>query len=200
MTQHTIVYNYCSVPMRITTTVLEQTPKDNDTRVLDRLTITNLYTCWQWFVNLAGTPSLQLDGATIKKTVACTHEARDDAAISTAGVELPLDLPDNRWYQTGNFARGVCDGLLAELKDTNPYVITDLRIVGDPRLALWDRIGVQDTDATMLNTEVLIDGITTTVDVGCEQSLVVRPARNLWVIGGTGVGTGLGTTIMGSGT
>lgn len=201
VTQHTIRYNYCATTaLVVSTAITAQAPKGNgETHTVVRCTITNSSDTWLWFESLAGAPSLQLDGATISEATTQTYEVSDTAAIATAGVELPLDLTESPWHQTEGIASGIALGLLALLKDTNQYVITDLRITGDPRLALWDRIAVDDEDATKLDTEVIIDGITTTVDVGIDQSLVVRPAKDLWLIGGTGVGTGLGTTIMGSG-
>lgn len=165
------------------------------------VTLANISPYLLWLVDTGGVPDLTMSGTVIKKVDTEPVQVQDDAAIARRGGpgvgEAPLDVDDNPWRQDTPFAHGIAWALLATLRDEQ-LVFTDITIPGDPRLEDLDRIQVQDPDGLILDTPVLIEGIGDEFAPGSyDMSLVARPARDQWVLGGVGVGTPLGSTMMG---
>ncbi|MFF5228455.1 hypothetical protein [Dactylosporangium sp. NPDC000521] len=122
-------------------------------------------------------------------------EVRDQASIDEFNA-APLTVPDNPWIQTQGFALGVAWGLLGLLR-REQVVFEELEIPGDPRLEPLDRITIQDKNGLVLSTPLTVQQRTDVFEGGGYTSqLVARPSWDQWVLGGVGVGTPLGTTIL----
>lgn len=165
------------------------------------ITLTNVSPATLWLVDGGGIPDLILAGTVLKKVDTDPAQVQDDAAIARRGGpgvgEAPLEVDDNPWRQSEAFAYGIVWALLATLRDEQ-IVLTDITIPGDPRLEDLDRIQVQDPDGLVYDSPVLIEGIGDEFAPGSyDTSLVARPARDQWLLGGPGVGTPLGSTILG---
>jgi hypothetical protein len=165
------------------------------------ITLTNISPYLLWLVDTGGVPDLIMTGTALKKLDTDPVQVQDDAAIARRGGpgigEAPLDVDDNPYRQSMQLAYGVAYALLASLRDEQ-VVFTDITIPGDPRLEDLDRIQVQDPGGLVLDTPVLIEGIGDDFSPGSyDMSLVARPARDQWLLGGPGVGTPLGSTILG---
>jgi hypothetical protein len=165
------------------------------------ITVTNVTSGTLWLVDPSGVPYMILSGTAITKVDTDPVQVQDDAAIARRGGpgvgEAPLDVDDNAWRQSINFAYGIAYGLLAMLRDEQ-VVYTSITIPGDPRLEMLDRIRVQDPDGLVLDTPLLLEGVDDKFpDVGYDSELVGRPARDQWLLGAAGVGTPLGSTILG---
>lgn len=147
-----------------------------------------------WFVDNLGVPNLVISGTPLKQADSITATV-SDAASSTEFGPTPLDVDSNQWIQTSAYAYGTAYQLLALLRNEQ-YVVTDLSIIGDPRLEFLDRIRVQDPNGLVLDAELTIEGIDDDIQApGFDQSLVGRPARQQWIAGPAGVGTPIGTSI-----
>lgn len=130
----------------------------------------------------AGVPSMRLVGQAVKFqqdaiSTRMRSEATDSASITAFGVEQVLELPDNPFRQDVDAIDGLAQDLLAQLKDPKP-VLTDVPLVGDPRLQLGDRITLQDPDGLALSQDVHLSSVHTefTQDGGLGQTVNVRPA------------------------
>jgi hypothetical protein len=165
------------------------------------LTLENITSTTLWLVDTGGVPDLIMYGTVIKKADTDPVQVQDDAAIARRGGpgvgEAPLECDDNPWVQSMQMALGIGYGLLATLRDEQ-IVFTDITIPGDPRLEDLDRVRIQDPDGLVLDTPVLVEGVGDVFGPGrYDTSLIARPARDQWILGGPGVGTPLGSTMLG---
>jgi hypothetical protein len=160
------------------------------------LTARNITNTTLYLVDGSGVPYLILSGQPLK-----TEEPPDvevsDAASRTEFGDSPLDVTGNPWIQTEAFARGTAFQLLALLRDEQ-VVFDDIVIPGDPTLEPFDRIRLQDPTGLVLDTPLTLENVSDEfTNPGYESALVARPARGQWIAGGPGVGTPIGTTILG---
>ncbi len=161
------------------------------------VTILNRYYQPVWLLKLGDDVGFELLGDTVDQGDDGTYTCRDTDSITRFGAEYPLDVDSSRWAQTLPFARGQAHGLLMLLRGEQ-VVYTDLQIPGDPRLEPFDRLRVVDPDGLVLDTEVTTEGISDSFPgVGYDMSIVARPARDQWILGGVGVGTPVGDTLAG---
>lgn len=141
----------------------------------------------RYLVDASGEPSVHIVGrsVTTPDTGSAAPIATDDGSIAKYRYR-PLTVPDNRWRQTNSVAAGLAGDLLGELKVPRP-TIKNLRIVGDPRLQLGDRVGVEVLGSVGLNGDYWITGCRDEFDrtAGYQQVLVVRQATVvlLWDVG-----------------
>ena len=160
------------------------------------VTVTNLTGTVVFLADNTGELDLVLSAQVIERASPVTVEVRDQVSIDTYG-DSPLDVPANPWSQTRGWALGTAYGLLALLREEQ-VVFVDLEIPGDPRLEPLDRLTVQDRHGLKLDTEVTLQQRSDAIAGGRYNSqLVARPARDQWLLGGVGVGTPLGETIIG---
>lgn len=160
------------------------------------VTVTNLTASTVWLLDVNGDPDLTVTAQTIERASPVTVEVRDQASIDAYG-DSPLDVPQNPWSQTRGWALGRAYALLALLRHEQ-IVYTDIEIPGDPRLDPLDRLQVVDEHGLMLDTEVALLQRSDAISGGRYNStLVARPALDQWILGGVGVGTPLGETILG---
>lgn len=160
------------------------------------ITVTNLTGVPVFLSTFDGEPDLTLNAAAVSKQDGVPVEVRDQASIDEYDPS-PLDVPANPWFQTRGWALGRAYGLLGLLREEQ-IVYTDLEIPGDPRLDPLDRLQVQDGHGLMLDTEVSLLQRSDAIAGGRYNStLIARPARDQWLLGGVGVGTALGSTILG---
>jgi len=90
-----------------------------------------------------------------------------------------LSLPQNQWVQSAEVAQIVVDAVRQELSQPQT-VITRMRVRGDPRLQLNDRITVQDSHGIVLDGEYWVTGITDDygdagyfMDLDCREAVPV---------------------------
>jgi hypothetical protein len=103
-----------------------------------------------FLVDATGTAALSLSGIYLSADSSVTPATvRDDSSVTEFG-EQPLGLPSSPWRQSLAQAVGIASQTLTDTADPQP-VITDLIIVGDPRLEYYDRIAVQDLEGSRLN-------------------------------------------------
>ena len=160
------------------------------------ITVTNLAGAPVYLSTFDGDPNLALEGASLSRVDGAPVEVRDQASIDAYG-DSPLEVPANPWSQTYGWALGRAYALLALLRHEQ-LVYTDIEIPGDPRLEPLDRLQVVDQHGLKLDTEVTLLQRSDTIAGGRYNSqLIARPARNQWLLGGPGVGTPLGETILG---
>ncbi|MGI5178679.1 hypothetical protein ACQEVZ_20315 [Dactylosporangium sp. CA-152071] len=160
------------------------------------ITVTNLAGVTVFLSTFDGEPSLSLTGSSVVKVDGPPVEVRDQASIAAYG-DSPLDVPANPWAQTKGWALGTVWGLLGLLREEQ-IVYVDIEIPGDPRLDPLDRLRVQDRHGLMLDTPITLLQRSDSISGGRYNSgLIARPSRNQWLLGGPGVGTALGSTILG---
>lgn len=110
--------------------------------------------------------------------------ATDDASIVEHG-EQALDLPDNPWRQDQDSVAGLVGEILGQTAWSRP-VLTNVGIVGDPRLQLGDRVRIVDVQGIALDGEHWLTGISTTHSGGkLAQRVTARQATTtlLWDVG-----------------
>lgn len=160
------------------------------------LTLTNRTGVNLWLVDTSGQPHLVITGTPLLKETTTPVEVSDAGSMARYGP-LPLDESDNPWVQGVQFATGRAYALLALLREEQ-VVYTGIEIPGDPRLEHLDRVRVVDEQGLVLDTPLLIEAVSDRFD-GPEfrQAVVARPTLGQWVAGGPGVGTPLGSAILG---
>lgn len=137
----------------------------------------------------AGLPSVILGGLPVDwNTLTSSRvDVSDPASIVTYGEQV-YALPDSQLRQNPDAVKAIANQLLAWLHRPHPAV-TDVEIVGDPRLQLGDRIVLKDLDTgAVLGEEHWLVGIHTTLDDrGLTQRLDLRQATSPggWVLGRT---------------
>jgi len=100
---------------------------------------------------------LSLHGRSVQQGNQLMVEVRDQLSIDTHGPQgLQITLPN--WVQTAGIAQSLALTLLGDLAQARPSV-TGLRIVGDPRRQLGDRVALADPDGTQLQGEFWLTSI-----------------------------------------
>jgi hypothetical protein len=124
------------------------------------------------------------------------YEARSPDSIEPFG-ELPLQVSSNPWRQSINWAKGEAHQLLALLAQPQ-VVFTSIGAPLDPRLEPFDRFVAQDEHGLHLDRELIVEALTDVLAPGqADMELVGREAREQWLLGASGVGTPVGTTMLG---
>lgn len=118
-------------------------------------------------------------------------EARDEASIALYGPQ-PLQLSTPQWVQDGELAQRQAVTVLGDVADPHPSV-RGLRVVGDPRLQLGDRVRLADPEGMQLDGEFWLSEIGDDVsDAGAyTQQISARAATTvmLWDQGQWGINT-----------
>lgn len=113
-----------------------------------------------FLVDTTGSSALALSGIYLSATAGGSPAvAQDQASIDKYG-EQPITLPSSPWRQSLAWATGVAQQVLGDTADPPP-VITNLEIIGDPRLEYWDRIRVQDSTGSRLDGTYWVRSIKT---------------------------------------
>lgn len=125
---------------------------------------------------------LKLHGYKLEKdpersTWAWIQSSRDTYGTRT----LPLELTD--WRQRTDALSPVCVSLVQELYKPVP-ILTDIPVVGDPRLQLLDVVQVRDPRnlARQITGRVLKINRRATKDEGIRDSLAIRPFASTWPV------------------
>jgi hypothetical protein len=146
-----------------------------------KLTVSNRYSQSLYLVDTTGAAALILAGRqVIVNQVTATAAYEEDAPSIALYGPQPLDLPSNPWRQDLSFARGVAQSLLGRLAD--PHITyTGLRVLGDPRRQLGDRVRLVDPDGTAANVEVWLTGVEDDITAGggYTQGLSARQATTV---------------------
>lgn len=128
-----------------------------------KITVTNLKTYPIWIHGeIDGTdrpPGIKLFGKAVMTATnsTVTAEQRAQYSIDQFG-EQAIDIPVTRWRQTLTAVQRQAAYLGAQLSGPRP-VLTDIPIVGDPRLQLGDRIRIVDAHGMALDGTYRITGI-----------------------------------------
>lgn len=136
--------------------------------------------------NETGDAFLQVTGDWIASADGGTQIAVDTVSVEEFGPQ-PLTVTASPWRQTDADALGIAQRLAADLAQPQPW-LTNIRIVGDPRLQLGDRVRIQDREGLVLDGEYWISGIKPEFSNGAfTQSISARLARTtaLWDTLGT---------------
>ncbi|HEX6498691.1 MAG TPA: hypothetical protein VF054_06620 [Micromonosporaceae bacterium] len=124
-----------------------------------RIDLQSQYTHPLWLVDTQGQSALVLYGDWTESVQAAEAPVRQDTdSQATYGVQ-PLDMADNRWRQRRAVADGIALRVLNDTATPQP-VITDLEIVGDPRLEYYDRVRVRDSYGLELDGTFWVRSIT----------------------------------------
>jgi hypothetical protein len=116
--------------------------------------------------------------------------ATDQPSIDEYG-EQTLDLPDNPWRQDADSVAGLVGEICGQTCRPRP-VLTNIGVVGDPRLQLGDRVRIQDPQGLHIDGEYWITGISTTKSGGkLAQRITARQATTVlrWGVGRWDVNT-----------
>lgn len=157
-----------------------------------QITVTSRYTQNLWLVDNTGAPALFLAGRQIlvnDRTATAVYE-EDAASVAEFGPQA-LDLPENQWRQDREMASDVASSLLGRLSQPT-LTLTGMRVLGDPRRVLGDRVRIVDEDGTELDTEVWLTGCDDelSTDGGYTQTLNARAAWTTAVWGTSTWGDG----------
>jgi hypothetical protein len=150
----------------------------------------------KYFVDNQGVPTASLTGTPLTRSDnGLEIEARSQDSIDAYGGELPLQVSNNPWSQTANWAKGQAHQLLGLLSQPQ-VVFTSISAPLDPRLEPLDRFKVQDARGLRLDGELLVEALGDVLQAGAaDMELVGRQARKQWVLGSTPVGV----TMLGGG-
>lgn len=91
-------------------------------------------------------------------------DVEDATSIGDYGEQL-LELPDSPWRQDNDQVTGVCQDMLALLKQALP-ALSDVPAVGDPRIQLADRLTLQDPGGTAVDDDYHVSRIELEFSVG----------------------------------
>lgn len=163
-----------STPLNLTQgSVIDWTPRAATIRITN-LAQTTFY--------IAG---VTLGGGVAVISNAVVVETRNQASIVLYGPQ-PLQIQMPQWVQTADLAAALAATLLGELKNPHPSV-TGLRIVGDPRRQLGDRVQIADPDGVTLDGEFWLTAIRDeiTEEGGYTQQISARAATRVlrWGVG-----------------
>jgi hypothetical protein len=105
-------------------------------------------------VALQGQPYVWLDGQQVLFDQAGSGgalliEAEDATSQADYGIQL-LELPDSPWRQDEDQVTGIVADALLMLKQAGP-ILSDVPIVGDPRLQLGDRVTIVDNEGLAIS-------------------------------------------------
>lgn len=142
-----------------------------------------------FLVDATGSSLLQLTGVYLSTdTTVSAAVARDQASIDEYD-EQPITLPASPYRQSLAQAVGVAQQTLTDTASPQP-VITNLVIVGDPRLEYFDRIAVRDFEGSRLDGTYWVRSIKTSRQGGSYlMTLAATATRDvlLWGIGHWGI-------------
>lgn len=166
-----------------------------DTRVKATITNSNAFTAWivvpAGFVNdTPGQPGLIIAGSPLdwSTTTDTTLDYSDPASVARYREQV-YKIPENNWLQDAAGGAAIVQAKLASLRKPRP-LITNLEVVGDPRLQLLDRIILTDPDTGLtFGEEYQLFGKRSRIDdSGFTQTLTVRQLTNPngWVLGRAG--------------
>lgn len=140
-------------------------------------TLTDAYLVGNLSGGTPGEPNLNAVGRCTRPSESSYRSIATDAASVALYGAQPLDVADTPWRQSAAPLDAYTAGLLANLKDPHPE-ISELAIVGDPRLQLGDRVRVADPDGLTLDDDFFIVALKTSYDAsgGFAQSVTLRQA------------------------
>ena len=104
----------------------------------------------------SGKPYYWLDGQSVTFSTETTGgneyaEATDATSITDYGEQL-LEVPDSDFRQDADDIQTIADDLVADLADPGP-ALSDVPIVGDPRLQLGDRVTIADPEGLAMSAD-----------------------------------------------
>ncbi len=141
-----------------------------------QLRVTNSNSFPVYLANTFGAPAAGVAGRSVRVDQPVDVAARDLQSVAVYG-EQPYHAPANKWVQRRPVAVTLAAGLLTDLAQAEA-AISQLEIIGDPRLQLGDRVRVTDRDGLALDGDYLLTGIRETVTADGKYSMRVtaRPA------------------------
>lgn len=128
----------------------------------------------------SGKPYLWLDAQLVKfdqegSSSNQVVEAINSASVTRFGEQL-LELEDNIFRQDNDDLQVLADDLLADLADPGP-AMTDVPIVGDPRLQLGDRVTIVDPEGLAISADFHLSSCDLTYDSsGLSGTISLRKA------------------------
>jgi hypothetical protein len=132
-----------------------------------------------WLVDTSGNPSVSWQLTIVSSgTTTLTDALTDDESIRIYGPQTPINgIDENRWRQRPEVAEAIGRLLIADLSTPKP-VLTNVKVVGDPRLELGDLVRFVDRDGLGLDGNYRLVGISPayTPSEGFTQALVARRA------------------------
>lgn len=130
-----------------------------------------------WMVDVSGNPTVSWTSAIVKSgTATLTTAVTDDDSIRAYGVQTPVNgIAENRWRQRQDTASVLARLLITDLANPGP-VLTNVKVVGDPRLELGDLVRLVDQDGLGLVGNYRLVGVSPSYapDEGFTQTLVAR--------------------------
>ncbi len=141
-----------------------------------QLRVTNGNSFPVYLANAFGASAAGVAGRNVRVDQPIDVAARDPQSVAVYG-EQPYHAPANKWVQRRPVAVTLAAGLLGDLAQAEA-AISQLEIIGDPRLQLGDRVRVTDRDGLALDGEYLLTGIreTVTPDGRYTMRITARPA------------------------
>jgi len=155
-----------------------------------KLTIGNASGTTLYLSSPDGAGGVVLAGRTVQAdTTGIVKQTADDQASVADYGEQTLDVGANPWRQTVDSAKSLASQLLGELCQPRP-VLTNIGIVGDPRLQLGDRVRIVDREGLAIDGEYRLSGINSRLEGGkFTQRITARqaPVTLRWGVGRWGV-------------
>lgn len=141
------------------------------------VTLYNSNTYPVYYVDTSGSPSASITGAYVSSGSAVNGTTyQDDESIRRHGVQFPpTGISESKWRQRSDVANTISQLLIADLANPRP-ILTNIKVVGDPRLELGDLVRFQDPDGLGLDGNYRIVGISPSYSPndGFTQTLVAR--------------------------
>jgi hypothetical protein len=106
-------------------------------------------------------------------------QVSDPTSISRYGPQS-LQISASQWVQTAGVTNSLAAAVLGDVKDPHPQ-LSGLRIVGDPRRQLGDRVRIADPSGTQLDGEYWLTQIVDEVDANgaYTQTIAARAATTV---------------------
>lgn len=148
-----------------------------------RLTLTNTTGVDLYTANTLNIPAIAVAGVASRVDRAIDVQVRDPDSIAAFGPQ-PYNAPSNQWVQRRESAQALADALLADLAQPS-LVVTNLAIIGDPRLQLGDLVHLVDPDGIALVGDYWITAIRDEIGDTYRQRITARRAPQLlrWGVG-----------------
>ncbi len=119
-----------------------------------------------------------------------TVEVRDDISRKRYG-DQPMKVDSSPWIQSADVATALGGLIVADLKEPRA-VIDSLRIVGDPRLQVGDRVEVVGRQGLAMDREFWLTKVDESLDSGrYVMTCTAREASEVVVLGTTRLGEGV---------
>jgi hypothetical protein len=132
-----------------------------------------------WMVDISGNPTISWNATVVKSGPATLIDSVTNSdSIRAHGTQIPVNgISENKWRQRQSIAETLARLLLSDLAEPKP-VLTNVKIVGDPRLEIGDLVRFVDHDGLGFDGNYRIVGITSsyTIDEGFTQTLSARHA------------------------